>query len=92
MDDIVKGGLSAALDGPVPTHVKVIDEWGKLESRVRFYCAGAESIARDWIDAAQMDPMVRGADDLIDHVMEFEELLKAYVGSVQPNAKKEPGQ
>ena len=89
MDDMLRSDPLVALDNAVPSHVKVLDEWGRLESRVRFYRAGAESIARDWIDPIPMDPMLRGGDDLLDHVMAFEELLKAHFATVEPGANRE---
>ena len=96
MDDIVRSGF-ANTGGPdgsdkAPSSTNVLDEWGLLEGRIRFYCAGAERIARAWIEPAPIDPLLRGGDNLIDQVMASEELLKAYVASVKSGADEERAQ
>lgn len=61
-----------------PTLFKLRDEWSLLESRIKFYCAGAESLAGDGTRRSCGAPLLRGTDDLIDYVERFEEMLDAY--------------
>ena len=96
MDDIVKSGFANATSPTAteeaPSTSNVLDEWGRLESRVRFYRAGAESIASDWINPVEIDPLLRGGDDLIDQVMASEEILKAHFAAVKSGADEERAQ
>lgn len=54
------------------------DEWGRLESRIRFYAAGAEAIASDERRLSAGGSILRATDDLLDFVEAFEEMFDAY--------------
>ncbi|UOM34869.1 hypothetical protein [Acuticoccus sp. I52.16.1] len=72
---------------PAPTLMSVVDEFGALESRVLFYCAAAEKIAGEGLSAVELDPLIRGGDDLADYIFGFREMLDAYHAASKEGAK-----
>ena len=57
---------------------RLIDEFGALESRVRFYCHGAERMVCEALTGWEADPIMRGGDDLTDFVQHFKERLEVF--------------
>ncbi|RAI01013.1 hypothetical protein DLJ53_17470 [Acuticoccus sediminis] len=56
----------------------ICDEYCRLEDRIRFYTAGAESIAGDALDGYELDPLLRASTDLREFAAAFKVLLNDY--------------
>ncbi|RAH99867.1 hypothetical protein DLJ53_19170 [Acuticoccus sediminis] len=55
--------------------IRLCDEFGRLEARIRLYCIAAEAIARDELDHG---PLLRATEDLGEFVDDFKILLNDY--------------
>ncbi|ORE94052.1 hypothetical protein ATO13_08261 [Stappia sp. 22II-S9-Z10] len=63
---------------PAPEILNLVDEFGALESRVRFYCHAAERLACEALSCRDADPLIRGGDDLSDFLKKFKEQLNDF--------------
>ncbi|RAI00136.1 hypothetical protein DLJ53_20720 [Acuticoccus sediminis] len=72
----------------VPTLLDLVTEWDSLEARIKFYTAGAESVAGDGTRHSCGDAMLRASDDLIEFVDQFEEMLNAYADAHKAEAAR----